>query len=255
MNTPIYSVAHPTLGRPKIAIERCNEWFSKCENPGTVEYVFGVHSFDAPENIKALQEFSLNCGFNVKISITGMRGSAPNWNQSAIATSGALIIQAQDDLAPPLKWDRYLGERLNQLAGEKWAEKLIFIAVSDGHRADRLCITTILTRPYLESRKFFLFPGYEGVYADDDSTAQAYKDAKEGKIILIEAREIVFDHQHYTTTGGLEFDQTYAIENAPAAYRKGALLFAKRHPEWHAKQMCKKPPLMRSGIVTDFSTL
>jgi hypothetical protein len=238
----IFSVIHPTLARPSVAIRRCQEWFEKAETPERVEYVFGVHSFDRPENKYALHEFANKCGQRVRVSETPRRGSATNWNQAAAAARGQLLIQAQDDLAPPPQWDSRLQQILERAAGPDWEKKPAFVAVSDGHRKDRLCITAIMTKVYRDQRGFFLFPGYDGVYADDDSTAQAYDDGDAGRLILIEARDLVFDHQHFSHPGGMQFDQTYAVENSRDAYHTGAILFARRHPRWHRDQLCKTPP-------------
>lgn len=244
MKSFLFSVLHPTLARPEVAIKRCQEWFAKADQPAEVEYIFGLHTFETPANRQRLEEFAAAQPQRVVLSMTPRRGSSSNWNQTAAAAYGHLLIQAQDDLAPPAGWDTQLIERLERHAGVDWASKPIFVTVSDGHRKDRLCITTIITRVYRDQRGFFLFPEYDGLYADDDSTAQAYDDAAAGRVQLIEARDLVFEHQHFTYPGGMSFDETYASENSSASYRDGEALFARRHPRWHREQLCRKPPPM-----------
>jgi len=244
MKSFLFSVLHPTLARPEVAIKRCLEWLAKADRPAEVEYIFGLHSFDTPANRQRLEEFAAAQSQRVVLSMTPRRGSSSNWNQTAAAAYGHLLIQAQDDLAPPEGWDRQLLQRLERQVGADWMHKPVFVTVSDGHRKDRLCITTIITQVYRNQRGFFLFPEYDGLYADDDSTAQAYDDAAAGRVRLIEARDLVFEHQHFTYEGGMSFDETYASENSSVNYREGEALFARRHPRWHREQLCRTPPPM-----------
>lgn len=210
------SVIHATLGRPQQALAIRELWLSRAKNPNGIQYIFGLHSFD--EKSGALKGFPH--------AITDRPGAGPNLASAASIATGEVFVQAQDDIFPPEGWDEIILNRLGDLTVPK------FLAVSDGHRNDRLCVTSIMTRPYVEQKAIscdgggFGHDGYHSMYWDTENTYRAYKDG-----VVTEAKDVVFFHNHPAFVPGLPWDQTYQIENAPEHYKTGAELFNQRNPE------------------------
>jgi hypothetical protein len=227
------------MGRPQKAVATMMLWAQRACRSTDIEYVFSVHDHD-PTGFQLLEHIGdESVPFaRVHVCSTDLRGSAANWNTAAIASKGDLLVQAQDDLEPPPGWDHELLHRLQAHFLEGWRHAPAFIAVSDGHRKDRLCVTSIMTRPYMEVKGHFLCPEYPGVVADSENTYRAYRDARDHRVILIEARELVFLHRHHYHDKSVAWDPTYAAENDPAAYRRGSELFEKRNPEAKTDGLC-----------------
>lgn len=219
-----FSVIHATLGRVAEAICAREQWLARADNPHAVEYIYGLHSFD-----KTSRKFL--GGF--RHSLTDKKGAGPNLEAAAAISTGRVIVQAQDDILPPYHWDTLLLERLGDLI-----EKPSFVAVSDGHRKDRIHVTSIMTRPYMEFKAKgdcegcgFGHPGYFSMYWDTENSYRAYRDARDGKCNLIDATDLVFFHDHPAFVKGKPWDETYKIENAPEHYDAGAKLFNERNPQ------------------------
>ncbi len=229
--TPTFSLLHASWGRPEKAVAAMKDALAKAAHPGAVEYIVAVNDDDAP----TLAAFDAEAAF---IVFGPFKGSAAAWDAAAKASRGRLLIQMQDDLVLPERWDETLVERVLQ------SEPLmplyaildnipVVIAVSDGYRKDALLCTAICNRARYEQVGEFLHAGYLSVFSDDDFTVRAMRDAAEGRCKLIDARDIVFKHENPYHTGA-PHDATLLRENSPEAYRIGAALFAQRNP-WAAK--------------------
>ncbi len=221
-----FSIIHATMGRPEKAVAARQMWFDRASHPESIEYIFGVHA-DDPTSIQLEALESLDGALSARTiwSETPRSGSAGNYHDAAMLATGDVLIQAQDDLEPPQDWDWHLGHLLACAAPA-------FVAVSDGHRGDRLCITSIMNRAYFELKGEFMSPEYVGVYGDDENTYRAYRDARDGKCAVIEARHLVFLHRHpgfYPDQ--VKEDDTYRKENASEAYNHGHRVFYERNPE------------------------
>ena len=233
MDTPAISVLHPTLGRPKKAVDTMLSWYRKACWPTLIEYVFSTHKFDATVN-DFRSELIERCPPGDKMLVrhctTSMHGSAANCQNAAAHSEGALLINAADDFEAPEDWDALIVGRLIKEAGRDWPQKPIFMAVSDGQRRDKLCTISIETRKYTEMKGEFLHAGYPGVYSDSEATYRAYRDMRDGKIQLIEAKDIVFLHRHAYFDKSVPLDETYKIQNDPHNYTLGLRLFKERNP-------------------------
>lgn len=182
----------------------------------------------------------------VKIVTGQFNGSAPAWDAAAKASSGLVLIQAQDDVEPPEGWDNSIWNALERAPGTAFLQfaegppvpysvEPAFIAVSDGFRKDKLCCTAIMNRARYEQCGEFLHPGYISVFSDDDVAIRAYADAAAGKCSLIEARDLVFLHRHHYHDKSVPMDATYERENSSKAYAHGQALFMKRNADLVAK--------------------
>jgi hypothetical protein len=224
--TPLFSILHATYQRPEKAMHARQVWFDRAAKPDAVEYIFAVNSDDP--TVERLAQLAHGTG--TLFCMATFRGSAPAWNAAAALSRGKLLIQGQDDVVPPLHWDELLCTELDR-AGLlfPWADKPAFIAVSDGYRKDKLCCTAIMNRARYEQCGEFLFPGYLSVFSDDEVTLRAYGDAEDGKCTLIEARHLVFKHEHAYHNASVPMDDTYRKENSQEAYAVGQKLFIDRN--------------------------
>ena len=221
---PTFSIVHATLGRPLQALQMRELWLSRARNPNKVEYIFGIHEGDEKSG-KMLK------GFRHTVAPKGC-GCPTNYDIAAGIVRGKIIIQAQDDIIPPAGWDDMILEKIEDL------DAPAFIAVNDGQRTDRLCVSTVMTRAYMEQKKAedadgsngFMHRGYPGVFADTENTYRAYTDAAKGKCQLIEARDIIFFHDHPLFNQAVPWDATYQEENSPEANRIGSEVFNRRFP-------------------------
>lgn len=230
----VFSVIHATRGRPNKAVESMLRWIQRAVNPELVEYIFAC----SPDDVVATQglcnlaesaevRHATDRLHGFRIIGTQSPGSAGAWNEAAIVSAGQLIIQAQDDVEPPDEWDMELHLRLPN----DWSDKFIFVCVSDGYRKDALCCTAIMTRKRMQQEGFFIFPGYLSVFSDDEVTYRAIRDSQAGECKLVNARGLIFRHEHHYHNPGVPWDETYARENSAEAYEVGRKLFFERNPK------------------------
>ncbi len=223
-----FSILHASLGRPEKAIEAMWRWHKNAVAPLEVEYFLGINS-DDPHRDAYLKLLVTRSIPNLRLIISDWKGSAPAWDHLAKCSTGDILIQAQDDVEPPLKWDYELRYAIG-LAGraDDWQKLPMFLAVSDGFRKDRLCCTAIMNRARFLQQGEFLHAGYLSVFSDDEVTIRAYSDAAAGICQLIETG-LIFLHRHHYHDKTVPFDGTYAKENSAEAYARGQALFAQRN--------------------------
>jgi glycosyl transferase family 2 len=219
---PIISLLHATRGRPQAAVDARDRFFSLALKPGMIEHIFAVDT-DDKESLSQLD------GFNVVLVEPG-GGCVRAWNAAAAASRGKVLVQMSDDWQPPYHWD-------NQIL---WAMKTpvekstpAVLAISDGIRSDKLLCMAILTRAqYLTQRHertgepYLFHPEYLGVYSDNEFTVRAYENG-----VVIEAKGIVFKHEHPLATGA-PLDATYRAQNSPERYAHGLEVFNRRNPRY-----------------------
>lgn len=233
--TPTFSILHASFGRPSKAIIALWTWFNQADSHKHIEYVLALNDDDPalPQYMNMLG-WARPTGVEIKIVTGQFNGSAPAWDAAAKASTGLVLIQAQDDVEPPFGWD-YLIHKEIVFGADKWYGSPVFLAVSDGYRKDKLCCTAIMTRARYEQCGEFLHPGYISVFSDDDVTIRAYADAAAGRCALIEARDLVFLHRHHYHDKSVPMDATYERENSSKAYAHGQALFMKRNADLVAK--------------------
>ncbi len=240
MSTPTFSILHATYGRPEKAVSAMRMWLDRAVHPKNVEYIFACNS-DDPTVPQLMDKIEQSLGFSSRVIANDFKGSAPAWDAAAKASTGEILIQAQDDVEPPQGWDlklltaiHYGTKPPDQFGCPVWWDAKgakVFVAVSDGYRKDNLCCTAIMTRARYEQCGEFLHSGFQSVFSDDDVTIRAYADAADGKCTLVEARDLVFLHRHHYHDKTVPLDATYQRENSDEAYRIGAKLFAERNSE------------------------
>lgn len=221
---PTFSIVHATLGRPLKALGVREMWLSRARHPEAVEYIFGLHEGDA-DSAKMLN------GFRHTVCAKGV-GCPTNYDTAAGIARGKILIQAQDDVIPPAGWDDLM------LAALPDPDAAAFIATSDGQRKDRLCVSSVMTRAYMNLCAYKdkgwngFFPRiYPAVFADTENTYRAYVMAEAGISGLVEARHIILYHDHPYFNQAVPWDATYEGENSKEAYRIGGELFSQRNPQ------------------------
>lgn len=229
MNGPTISLLHSTRGRPEKCIAAMRLWAERATNPGEIEYVLAYERDDAATEShldRVLPGANLPWFDGEVVVIRGQfGGSAPAWDSAYKASSGNLLIQVSDDFVPPPDWDTALLNRLPPM----WESERAVIAVSDGLRRDKLLTIFICTRAYADQKGEFLHRGFQSMFSDDDASYLAYRDQSTGNCRVIEARDLVFEHQHHVKLG-IEPDETYRWQNRPEAYAAGQKLFNERNP-------------------------
>lgn len=233
------SLLHATLNRTTQANAARAKWLELAQSPADIEHIFAVDPDDQTwTELDQSSQIVTTCRPNM--------GCVAAWNLAALWCSGDILIQMSDDWTPPLFWDRIILSRLDIMQSQ-------VLAISDGHRTDHLLCMAIITRQRYREQGYTMFhPRYRGVFSDDHLTAMAY-----GQGRVVEARDVVFTHDHPLWTGGI-LDDTYRRQNAPERYRDGQRVFASLVPaeyqHWAHKPLPQPTLDLRYDAVQDVQT-
>jgi len=211
---PRISLLHATRGRTSKAVNAREVWLQLAERPERVEHIFAVDA-DDKESVQMARQF---------VSVTSeKRSCVAAWNLAARKARGDLLVQVSDDWIPPPGWDAKL---MSLVEGRDLKREPVVIAVSDGHRTDKLLCMAILSRARLEAQGDLFFEGYESVFSDNEFSHRAWRDG-----IVIDARDrFRFEHQHPAFGKG-SMDATYAHNNSRDRYIAGEAIFKTRNPD------------------------
>ena len=219
---PFFSLLHATRGRAQKAIQARDIWFSAAMKPELIEHIFAIDA-DDKETLAELEGFKM-------VVVEPGGGCVRAWNAAAAASRGRVLIQMSDDWNPPFHWDNQILWRMKDPVEKN---KPAVLAISDGHRRDKLLCMAILTRAYYERQRhektgepYLFHPDYLGVYSDNEFTVRAYENG-----VVIEAPDFVFNHWHPIFVGG-DLDRTYAEQNSADRYRHGVEVFNRRNPRY-----------------------
>lgn len=202
---PRIALIHATRGRPERAAMARKMWLDQAEQPERIEHIFVVDDDDK-------ESIPLHRMHHLVVQAGG--GCVNAWNEGAFSTTAPVLVQMSDDWIPIPGWDDAILNRIGDV------EKASVVAVSDGHREDKLLCMAIMTRNYWSQDWFMFHPSFTGVYSDNWFTDQAY-----ARGVVIEARDIVFNHQHPAFIPGLKADETYAIQNSSERYERGKAVY------------------------------
>lgn len=207
------SLLHATRGRVQGAIAARDRWLVAAECSDKIEHIF---AFDRDDIDSAV---GLNAYRHVVVEEPD-KGCVAAWNLAARASSGQILIQLSDDWLPIRNWDTKIVARFRDIS------KPGVLRVSDGRRVDDLLAFAIFTRAYFELLGGdFLAPDYFGVYSDDEFSLRAYQNG-----VVIDARDIVFEHCHPSFSEDAVYDETHKRQNDDARYREGRKIFLRRNP-------------------------
>ena len=195
------------------AIAARDRWLQAAEFPERIEHIF---AFDR-DDTASVEGFG---AYRHVIVEEQDKGCVAAWNLATRASNGQILIQLSDDWLPIRHWDTKIAARFRD------ASKPGVLRVSDGRRVDDLLAFAIFTRAYLELLGGdFLAPDYFGVYSDDEFSLRAYQNG-----VVIDARDIVFEHCHPSFSQGAVYDETHRRQNDDARYREGRKIFLRRNP-------------------------
>lgn len=199
-------------------------WLARCSTPKEVEYIFAVDPDDRETSEVVNNPVAANAGLEawadyVVVGNPG-HGSAPAWDAAYHASSGELLIQVSDDWEPPVHWDRQLLDRLPP----NWRNEPHVIAVNDGIRKDNLMTVFICTSEFANQQGEFLHAGFQSVFSDNDATTRAERAG-----CIINARDLLFQHRHFSAFPEVLRDATYDRQNSQDAYKRGHKLYMKRN--------------------------
>jgi hypothetical protein len=207
------SLLHATRGRVGGAIAARDRWLQAAECPDRIEHIFAFDRDDA-DSVTGLS------AYQHVIAEARDKGCVAAWNLAARASKGQILVQLSDDWLPIRHWDTKIAARFRD------ASRAGVLRVSDGRRVDDLLAFAIFTRAYLELLGGdFLAPEYFGVYSDDEFSLRAYQNG-----VVIDARDIVFEHCHPSFSEDAVYDETHKRQNDDARYREGRKIFLRRNP-------------------------
>ena len=213
MSPMTISLLHATRGRVRGAIAARNRWLVAAEFSDRIEHIF---AFDRDDMDSAA---GLSAYRHVVVEERD-KGCVAAWNLAARASKSQILIQLSDDWLPIRHWDTKIADRFRDVS------KPGVLRVSDARRVDDLLAFAIFTRAYLELLGGdFLAPDYFGVYSDDEFSLRAYQNG-----VVIDARDIVFEHCHPSFSSDAIYDETHKRQNDAARYREGRKIFLRRNP-------------------------
>jgi hypothetical protein len=217
MTKPLFSICH-TTARPEKWMDAYVAWWSRAVNPKAIEYILAV---DERWGFDRQHPPIVNDATKVHWC-TGRRDSTTGWNEAAAQSTGRVLITAQDDQTPPERWDEELGK---VIAAKLFLDEEFVVEVSSGPLADknRLMVISILSRVRYEKLGYVFYPEYRAMYADDEFGEHARKDG-----IVIDARHLMFYHQHPAQDTYKPWDEVYRAENAAPNFVHGKALLERR---------------------------
>lgn len=209
------SVLHATRGRPEKAKEVRAAFFNRASRNAKIEYIFAVDE-DDKESREALKSFR-------QVVVPPAGGIVRAINAAAKEATGKVLIMAADDCLPPPDWDVGVIESF----GVELHEPRVLMT-SDGHSKQFLIPHPVITRAFYSAQGYFFCPDYPHLFCDTELTVRAAESNQ-----IIDARHLIFDHQHPMFTGATP-DALHTERNSPAAWETGKAIFNRRNPK-HAQ--------------------
>jgi len=210
---PMISLLHATRKRVERALSCKKKWIEAAACPDRVEHLFAID----PDDQESLEGFA---GHRCLIVQEDGKGCVGAWNLAAANSRGDILVQLSDDWVPQQGWDLEFARRLGDV------KRPSVLRVSDGHRLDDLLCIAIFTRAWLEQTGTFLSDDYFGVYSDDEFSFRAFEAG-----VVIDARDLIMEHEHPSFDSGVEEDETYRRQNSSLNYQRGREVFLRRNPE------------------------
>ena len=260
-----FSIIHPSI-RPNKWREIYEAWIAAAAHPENVEYILVADEkwgFVAPkpedgrepewpaQSLHDWRQQRLDydeddvAAFSTNILLWNRGKSC--WvtpvNIGAKAATGDVLIVVADDIWPAEHWDRVLAAaiskwRITCTPKYQWIEEFAIWVNNGGSPERRKAIAhtsgqgimemPVCSRSRVERLGYLLYPGYEGMFADEDFARHCEFDAKAGICSLIKLEEPVFPHKHPINDPTVTVDEQYKHQNRPQAYALGRRLLAAR---------------------------
>jgi hypothetical protein len=213
-----FSLLHATARTPTGWIPAYDAWCSNANDRSNIEYVLSVHLSDKPSEWPGTWEPEVTAYLRL---YSGRRCSVEGWNQAAYVSTGEVLIQVADDFYPPRNWDLMLDE----VIGDRTDAFAVHVGTGSARDVEPLMSHVIMSRALYQGLGYLLYPGYDGMYSDDDITALVY-----GRGLVISALHLPFEHRHFTF-GKSEQDTVYQYQNRAEGYQAGLETFERRRRE------------------------
>jgi hypothetical protein len=270
-----FSICHSTARiRPESPLwwyHSMRDFLKACDRPKDVEYILTVHESNWEEFHRLCRnqwgtglwwgEFAREWGNFRCIRNTGPNTGVGQGNAGGAAAKGLILIGGMDDLFPEAHWDTAILEAFKPVqleeGGPTWDSKLMprVLHVSSGSPGDnRTFIPQIVTKARYDQFGYGGHPSYISMYVDNEFSELAERDG-----IVIEAPHIVFEHRHPSLGKG-QWDEVYAMQNAPENYTADYLTFLARRregfpkdPAWRRKEPA--PAGVSASVISPVMTL
>jgi hypothetical protein len=222
--TPLFSICH-TSARPQGWQASAKQWLQFADHPGLVEYILCI---DERWGFTEEPEPPMDTPADWKVCWNRKRMSCVDgWNTTAKLAAGLVLIMNADDFYPPQHWDSSFCRIINDQVPDVRSDFVLRISQSLANgNAPNMLNTAILSRARYERLGYVYYPEYEGMFADDDYSEHAWMDN-----VVIDARHMVFEHRHPTTTPGVEWDDAYRYENRRESYELGKAILERRRKD------------------------
>lgn len=212
--TPLFSICH-TTARPQEWRKAYDAWLAHAAWPKEVEYVLVIDQrwgFTELPQLRPQDKVRWN---------TGSKSLVGGVNIACVAATGTVLIINSDDIFPQARWDWELDRVLDSHA--EYEDFVIETRSNTPADARRLMVCQILSRARYNRLGYGLYPGYDGMYADDDFTEHARQDG-----VVIDARHITIEHRHPSVCKDVQHDPVYEWENRAESYAAGEALLKRR---------------------------
>ena len=234
-----FSIIHPSI-RPNKWREIYEAWIVAAAHPENVEYILVADEkwgFD-PMTAEMIDWEDARPGqfVNALLMNPGKSCWVTPVNIGAKAATGDMLIVVADDIWPAEHWDEVLDDAI-EVKPDFMGEFAIW--VNNGGSPERrkeiagtpgqgVMEMPVCSRSRVERLGYLLYPGYEGMYADEDFARHCEFDAKEGTCSLIKLEEPIFPHKHPINDPAIPVDEQYKHQNRPQAYALGRRILAAR---------------------------
>jgi len=246
------SIIHPTARiKPRAPFPlgwygACLQWFDTCESPSDIEYLVVVHEsrqFDFWWHNTGLMKERTQPWGNFRVVVNHGRDCiVDQCNTGTLAASGDILVHSMDDLIAPQGWDTAIQKAIPD------SSQPVCLACKPREREDLISIPSIGTRA-LHMAVGPLYPGYEGMFSDNDWSEMARR------VGTVKEVPLHFDHPHPLTNGKNQMDEIYEQQNRPESYAIGLKVFEERRaagfprvelPGWPKNEA--KPGLISRGL-------
>ena len=203
-----FTIVHPSRSRCERAREaahRCIDRFN-VDGGDTIEYILSLDNDDY--YVSCYQEWADEYG--IHLIVNSNRSLVDACNNAALISTGDCIIVLSDDFETPENWNTLLKEKIGK-------NDFYGILINDGisgATGDIMSLPIISRKLYLKLG-YLYHPDFFSLFADN-----ALLDVCKKLDCLIDARDLLFKHHHYTV-GLSQKDATYSRENSLSAYNMG----------------------------------
>jgi len=203
------SLLHATRARVKQALHVWPEWIALASGKHEIEYLVAIDDDDA-ESLAAPWP---DCA---KVVHGPNRSHVDALNRALYVSTGDILVQVHDDLAPPANWDAIIAERIGDTSLPCLLETDDGLSANGGRR---LLTVLIGTRAYFKKCGYFFHPGYAHLFPDDDHTAKAEREG-----LIVDARDALFRH----VWAGSDHDEVARRNYSQKNWNEGKQLFEQR---------------------------